>query len=216
MEKDEKRTMADAGECAGVSEAESGERLAPLSRRRSKLSAEEAALLRKAFPRIFDEHYDLVTNHLRRWRLADHDVEELLQETFLALHGYILEHGFPDSIPAMLRSLADGRYWNFDRARERSLLDTGLPSSGSEKPRSGFDIDRALDLHRLVRAVLPKLSPEHRDVVDKVILNGLTYGAAAEELGIPEDTLKSRLRAAKDVLLGLLDPLLPASQRGPR
>jgi RNA polymerase sigma-70 factor (ECF subfamily) len=60
------------------------------------------------------------------------------------------------------------------------------------------------------------LSPDHLDVIEKIVINGLSYRDAAEVLKIPEGTLRSRLMAAKRVLVELASPLLPASQRGPR
>jgi RNA polymerase sigma-70 factor (ECF subfamily) len=203
-------------ERAGLAEAERAETIAQLYLRKSKLSPEEAPLLREAFKDIFDEHFDLVWERVRRRVKDGQDAEELLQEAFLTLHSHILEHGFPDSIPGLLTKITDGKVSNYQRARMFALLDFGLPSSSSEVPRSGLDIDRVLDLQRLVRTILTQLSPEHQDVIEKVYLNGLSYDEAAEALGIPGGTLRSRLNAAKDALFALAEPLLPESQRGPR
>jgi RNA polymerase sigma-70 factor, ECF subfamily len=63
---------------------------------------------------------------------------------------------------------------------------------------------------------LPQLSPEHREVIEKVILQGLSYRDAAEALNIPDGTLRTRLIAAKRVLADLVKARLPPSQRGCR
>jgi hypothetical protein len=86
------------GKRAQISEAERREQLTPLVLRRSKLSASEALLLRKVFPEILALHQDQVWNRLRKRGLLDQEVEDLVQETFFALHNHILEHGFPDSL----------------------------------------------------------------------------------------------------------------------
>ena len=95
-------------------------------------------------------------------------------------------------------------------------MSLGLPSSRSEKPPSGADIDRVLDLRGLAEQIVPQLSQEHREVIEKLVLHGLSYREAADVLNIPEGTLRSRLIAAKRALVVLAEPLLPASQRGPR
>ena len=99
------------------------------------------------------------------------------------------------------------------RAQKRSPFSIGLPSSGSEKPRSQPDVERALDFQEVARRIFSHLSPEHQEVIDKVVLKGLTHSDAAAVLGMPEGTLKSRLIAAKRALLATAEPLLPASQR---
>jgi RNA polymerase sigma-70 factor (ECF subfamily) len=212
---DESRGARDAGKRAGISEAERQERLTQLVLRRSKLSPDEAALLHEVFPAIVDAHHDLVRNLLRKRGLDSHEEDDLFQEVFVTLHNDLLEHGFADSLPAKLKALTWGKILNYERAQKRAPFSIGLPSSGSEKPRSQLDVERALHFQEVARRIFPQLSPEHREVIDKVILKGLTHTEAAALLGIPEGTLKSRLIAAKRALLELVEPLLPPSQRGP-
>jgi len=160
-------------------------------------------------------HHDQVWNLLRRHGLDSHEAEDLLQEVFLTLHRDLLEEGFVADIRGRLRSLSKGLVLNHLRARRRSPLSIGLPSSRSEKPRSQADVERALHFQQLAQRILSQLSPEHQEVIAKVVMRGLSHTDAAAELGIPEGTLKSRLLAAKRALLVLAEPLLPPSQRGP-
>ncbi|MCC6558659.1 MAG: sigma-70 family RNA polymerase sigma factor [Polyangiaceae bacterium] len=211
----ERREESDASEPAGMSEAERQERLARLVLCRSRLSPDQAALLRDVFPEIVAAHHDLVWDLLRKRGLDGHDAEDLFQEVFLALHEGILENGFVDDVPRMLRRLIKGKVSNHVRARRRSPVSIGLPSSRSEKPRSQADVERALHFAQLAERIFSQLSPEHQEVADLVMLKRLTHADAAAVLGIPEGTLKSRLIAAKRALLAAAEPLLPASQRGP-
>ena len=71
---------ADPGQRAGTPEAERQTKLTQLARRRSKLSTEEAALLRELFHDIFDEHHEQVWNHVRRRVPSDDDAEEIVQD----------------------------------------------------------------------------------------------------------------------------------------
>jgi RNA polymerase sigma-70 factor, ECF subfamily len=142
------------------------------------------------------------------------EAEDLLQEVFLTLHRYLLEEGFVADLPGRLRSLTKGLVLNHMRARRRSPLSIGLPSSRSEKPRSQADVERALHFQQVAQRLFSQLSPEHQEVIDKVILKGLPLAEAAAVLEMPEGTLKSRLMAAKRALLAAAEPLLPASQRG--
>ena len=181
---------------AGTSEAERRERLSRLVLRRSKLSPDEAALLREVFPEIVAAHYDQVLNFLRSRGLDSHEAEDLLQEVFLTLHSYLLEKGFVDNLPAMLHSFTKGQFLNHVRARRRSPLSIGLPSSRSEKPRSQADVERALHFQQVAQRIFSQLSPEHQEVIDKVIRKGIALAEAAAVLEMPEGTLKSRFMAA--------------------
>jgi RNA polymerase sigma-70 factor, ECF subfamily len=212
---DKSQGTREIDEHAGISEEERHERLTQLVLRRSKLSPDEAALLRKVFPTIIDAHHDQVKNLLRRRVLDDHEAEDLLQEVFLTLHTQLLENGFVDSLPAMLHTITEGKLLNYLRAQQRVPFSIGLPSSSSERPRSQLDVLQALHFQEVARRIFPQLSPEHREVLDKVVLKGHTHTEAAAMLGIAEGTLKSRLIAAKRALLALVEPLLPPSQRGP-
>ena len=212
MKQNDRKSPRNPAKRAKTPDPDHQKKLVRLLTCRSKLNAEDAALLRDVFPDIFDAHYDHVWNRLRKRGLDSQDAEDLLQEAFLTLHSHILDHGFPDSIRRMLLKITKGKLLNHVRAGRRTPLSLGLPSSRSEKPRSA-DLDRVLDLRELALRILPQLSPQHLDVIDKVVMNGLSYGEAADVLGISENTLKTRLLAAKRALLALAEPFLPPSQR---
>jgi RNA polymerase sigma factor (sigma-70 family) len=210
---DERREVDDAGKRAPSPEAARQERLAQLVLCRTKLSASEALLLNEVFPTIVASHYDRVWNWLRKRGLPSHEAEDLLQEAFLDLHGYILEHGFPDNLPGLLRKITMQKFLDYLRARRRAPVSVALPSSGSEKPRSDGNVERLLARRELTHRLLEQLSPEHRSVIETVLLNGLTHGDAAAVLGLPEGTVKSRLLAARRELWALVERMLPPSQR---
>jgi DNA-directed RNA polymerase specialized sigma24 family protein len=212
---DERRAADNDGKRAQIPEAERRERLTLLVLYRTKLSASEALLLREVFPEILASHHDQVWDWLRKRGLSGHEAEDLLLEAFFALHNHILEHGFPDNLPGMLRMLTEGKLLNHLRATRRAPVSLGLPSSSSEKLTSELDVERALGLQELAWYLVDQLSLEHQGVIDKVVLNGLSFRDAAAVLDLPEGTVKSRLIAAKGELLALAERLLPPSQRGP-
>lgn len=201
---------------SGTGQGDQLEKIARLVQRRSKLTEEEVALLHWMFPEILAAHGDTVRGKLRRRGLSDAEAEEIFQEAFLGLFAYIVGQGFPDDVEAWLRSCAWRRFLNVVRDRRRSRESPGLPSSGSEKPPSAPDIDRVLDLHDVAQHLFTLLPPEQYDVIEAVVLSGLTHREAAEVLDVPEGTVKSRLVLAKAALLAHAEPLLPPSQRGAR
>ncbi len=199
-----------------ASDEEHREKLQGIVPCRGKLSPEDAALLRKVFRGIFNAHWKAVWNYLRSWRLPCEDVEDLLQETFVSFHERVLNVGFVDNVDAFLLCVAERKVINYLRGERRAPISFRAPSSSSEVPLSGLDIDRALDAHGVVRQIMTKLSAEHREVIEVLVMNGLSYRDAAEVLNIPEGTLRSRFMAAKRALAEHANKILPPSQRGPR
>lgn len=214
MTQNESSEITDAGQLAGISEAELQERVTQLLQRRSKLTAEEAVLLRKVvFPKIVKDHSKKVSKFLKSWKLERSVKDDLYQETFLTLHTYILERGFPDNILGMLYSMAEGKVSNYKQVKDREPFSIRLLSSRSEPRRSAPDIDRAMDIRELTLRFLPQLSLKHQEVLDKIIVKGFTYIEAAAALGISERRVNTRLAGAKQALYKLAAPFFPASQR---
>jgi RNA polymerase sigma factor (sigma-70 family) len=212
VNKDDQQQPGDNDPPLGTSEAELDEEFAQLTRKRSKLTAKEAALLRKRFRVIRAAHHKHVWDQLRRRRLPRHDAEELYQEVFLGLYNYIVERGFPDNIRGILTSFVRGKVSNYGQAKKCLPPFEEIPSSGSEK-RSAPDLERAMDVRELAQYVLPRLSPEHQEVVDKVFLKEIPHGEAAAQLGLTEGQLKARVVAARRTMFALAKKIVPPSQR---
>lgn len=66
--------------------------------------------------------------------------------------------------------------------------------------------DRLIRLQQigLLRELLPKLSPDHREMINMRYYEDLSYEEMAERLGLPLGTVKARLHRAKDALHKLL------------
>lgn len=92
--------------------------------------------------------------------------------------------------------------------RYRSVLNkVPLPSPQRDH---AVDVDDAIDgsmRDRQVRAVFAQLSKRDQDVITLCLLEELTTAQAAEALGVPEGTVKSRLSRARARLTELASPL---------
>jgi len=76
-------------------------------------------------------------------------------------------------------------------------------------PGPGPQPDREHEAQQVLRAA-SLLSPEHRQVLMLVGVEGLSYREAAAELGIPVGTIMSRLARARDQLRAQLEGGAPA------
>ena len=215
MKQDQTQHPANTDLSAGASEAERQEKIAQLYKCGSKLSAENAALLRVVYGDIMDAHHELVAERIRRRCFSRQAAEELYQDVFLALHHDILENGLREDVPRVLRWITRGKLLNYGHAQERISSIEGLPSSRSEVPPTAPDLDRAMDLRELSQRLLPEFPPDRQKIAQKGFFNDLSHSEAAEELGLTLGQLKARVVAARRVLLALAQPLVPPNQRGP-
>ena len=93
--------------------------------------------------------------------------------------------------------LIDG--WRAEAARPRLA-----PIGETDVPLGVDEVDRALEAWQMAEA-LRRLSPEHRTVIVETYYGARSVASTAARLGIPEGTVKSRVRLALGKLETLLD-----------
>ncbi|GAA5193330.1 hypothetical protein GCM10023322_55080 [Rugosimonospora acidiphila] len=154
--------------------------------------------------RLVEENYDLLYRlharplfrYLLRLTLGDHrEAEDYLQETFLRAWRWLQEHTVdpqmtrPWLYTVARRIVIDGV--RAKQARPTEVIATDL----SRLAQSDTDIDRLVQVHAL-RSALMSLSPEHRAALIEIFYHERTAKEAAEILGVPEGTVKSRAHYA--------------------
>jgi RNA polymerase sigma-70 factor (ECF subfamily) len=178
-------------------------------------SASDAELLRQvaagdeaALRELFDRHAAWLMLRLRR-RAADEDlVADALQDTFVAVWRSARRYRGDGDVGAWMWGIAIRQL--ISRLRKRKApapVPDSLLSSSSPTVRSAEDELLLAVEHGDVGAALRTLSPELRQVLRVTVVDGLSTREAAHLLGIPQGTVKSRLRTAKAQLRGQLVPL---------
>lgn len=210
MKTDETEAETPAG--AGRRDASIDEKIAWLDTCRTALDARGLAVLDEVFGPFMRRHYGKVRRRALRWGVLEDDAPDLAQDIFFAFHGRVREHGVKRTLLTTLNIVTRGRLLRNARDRRRAPPSVCIPSSESALPESSVDVARAIDL-RTARSFVHELSEPHQAVVKKVILEDKTVAVAAWELGLPEGTVWSRLRAAVGLLRERTGPWLPQSQR---
>ncbi|ALI25330.1 RNA polymerase sigma-70 factor, ECF subfamily [Mycolicibacterium fortuitum] len=167
----------------------------------------EAAMMRM----LYDEHAAALWRYALRLTGDRARAEDVVQETLLRAwrhkpDGLLASAHPPDAAPDTERS---ARAWLFTVARNmiiderrsaRFRNETGVPDPEqvSDHGRSAAapdQVDTALD-RILLSTALSQLSDEHRAVVRRAYYQGWSTGQIADDLQIPEGTVKSRLHYA--------------------
>jgi RNA polymerase sigma-70 factor, ECF subfamily len=166
---------------------------------------DDAALLasiragdRAAFEAFYRRHAAWLTVRLG-YRCADGSVvDDVVQETFLAVWRGTARYREPGEVPGWLwrigfRRLVDAMRGRSARDRLRGLLARHrAPAEPSAEERVLLDVH-----HGDVGGALARLSPELRAVVQATVIDGLTTAEAAALLGIPAGTVKTRAMRAR-------------------
>jgi RNA polymerase sigma-70 factor, ECF subfamily len=148
---------------------------------------------RAALRDLYDRHAPWLRARLRR-RCGDEDlVEEVLQDTFLAVWRKPEAYRGVGDVPAWLWGIGIRRLLAAVRPRRslpmRLLLQPPAPSA-EDVVLLGVE-------HGDLAAAVNGLSPELRAVVRAVALDGLTSREAARLLGVPPGTVRTRMARAR-------------------
>ena len=163
---------------------------------------DEVALVQQ----LHDEHAEAL------WffclRLVGNDrtrAEDVVQETLLRAwrHRDVLESP-PSRLRAWLYTVA--RNIVTDEWRHRQVLSETPVADVPESRAPGDDNDELL-LSWVVAEALTRLSPDHRAVLLECYYRGRPVAEAAERLGVPEGTVKSRTHYALRALKLALDEM---------
>ncbi|MER5444415.1 sigma-70 family RNA polymerase sigma factor [Streptomyces sp. NPDC002764] len=165
------------------------------------------------FAALYDRHAHAVHRYAAR-RLGPEAAEDLMADTFVTAfqrrHTYDLTRA---DAPPWLFGIATnlvGRHRRAEARHYKALARLPEPVE-HEEPVADRAVARAgaTGVRRELAAALNGLSARHRDVVLLVAWAGLDYEEAAEALGVPVGTIRSRLHRARSRLreaLGGTDP----------
>lgn len=125
--------------------------------------------------------------------VGDHGLaEDCVQETFV--RAWRARDSFRPRLGSERTWLfAIGRYVVIDALRARSRRPQVVPADGLPdvaEPGAGW---RQVEDRLALLSALARLSPEHRQVVAAVHLDGATYAEVADATGVPVPTLRTRM-----------------------
>ncbi|MDX2601077.1 RNA polymerase sigma factor [Streptomyces caniscabiei] len=167
---------------------------------------------REAFAELYDAYARAVYNHAHRLTGDWSTAEEVMADTFLDAWR-TRERLEPDggSLKPWLLGMATNKARNATRGLGRRLA--FLARRPAPPPVTDFADEtagRLDDARRLdaVRQVYGRLRRAEREVLALCVWSGLDYGQAAEALGVPVGTVRSRLSRARARLGRLTDERL--------
>lgn len=174
--------------------------------------AEERALLKaiaagdaKALERLFARAQTRVFRYLMRVVKNQAVAEELLNEVFLSVWQNAARYEGRSEPMTWMLSIAHNKAISTLRKRTEVL---GVVDEASRNLAAEDDTPDVAALKQdksaKIRACMEELSADHRAIIDLVYYQEQSVGEAAEILGIPENTVKTRMFYARKKLSELL------------
>ena len=154
------------------------------------------------FERLFAQTHRFVWRSLRYLGVPAAEVEDAAQEVFMIAYRRLPEYEERGLVQGWLYGIARGVARNRGRARQRRLRrHASLAADSHTEPTaetgvSEESVDRAR-ASRLIQQFLDSLKPKLRDVFVLVELEQTRAPEVAQQLGIPLNTVYSRLRLAR-------------------
>ena len=138
---------------------------------------------------IAKTYYDCVYRFCAR-RIGPDSAADAAQETFLTAQRVLCKYRGEAPLKTWLLGIAHNECRRLARKRKLDPAPLELKQDPSISPESSW-----VDRQALTQA-MSKLTPEHREAVILIELDGLSYDEASAVLGIPAGTVKSRLHYA--------------------
>lgn len=139
---------------------------------------------------IAKQHYALVYRFCAR-RVGVDAAQDAAQETFLTAQRVLRKFRGDSTLRTWLLGIAHNECRRVSRNRRLEAPCIELIEVPDDAPFEQMIVDR-----QALGEALNKLSPEHREVVLLHEVEGLSYDEAAEIIGVPAGTVKSRLHHA--------------------
>ena len=141
----------------------------------------------------FRRHHAQIYRYLRR-RTGDPDrAEDLAQEVFADAAAALARGDWePESMTAWLYTIAQRRFADEARRRQRSIHGVPLTDAVDELPARGY----TPDLARALREAIARLAPAQRQVVSLKLLRGSSFCEIANAIEVSEPAAKMRFKRA--------------------
>lgn len=149
---------------------------------------------------LFGRHSARVFRFILRIVNSEAIAEELTNEVFLEAWRHAGGYEGRSEVATWLLSIARNKAISLLRKRSDAALDEGV-AEAIEDDADTPEIDLAKrGKAEIMRDCIARLSPAHREIIDLVYYHERSVAEASELLGIPENTVKTRMFHARKQL----------------
>jgi RNA polymerase sigma-70 factor (ECF subfamily) len=158
----------------------------------------------EAFEEIFKTYFHFVDNVALRMLNNRQDAEEVTQEVFLNIHRQLKNFRFEASLKTWIYRITLNCAINYSKKRARQhppAVEYNDALAGGP-PEIHQTADREYH-EKVIAALLNALEPSQRSCIILRSIEGLSYQDIARTLQIPINTVRSRIKRARETMLAM-------------
>jgi RNA polymerase sigma-70 factor (ECF subfamily) len=157
-----------------------------------------------AMSALYARHHVRLYRYLVRLTRNEAVAEELMNEVFLESWRKAASYEGRSSVSTWLISIGHNRAISVLRKRSEEALDDNMAVSIADEDDTPEVALQKSGKAAVMRACMDELSADHREIIDLVYYHDKSVAEAAEILGIPENTVKTRMFYARKKLAELM------------
>lgn len=157
-----------------------------------------------AMSALYARHHVRLYRYLVRLTRNEAVAEELMNEVFLESWRKAASYEGRSSVSTWLISIGHNRAISVLRKRSEEALDDNMAASIADEDDTPEVALQKSGKAAVMRACMDELSADHREIIDLVYYHDKSVAEAAEILGIPENTVKTRMFYARKKLAELM------------
>jgi RNA polymerase sigma-70 factor (ECF subfamily) len=152
-----------------------------------------------SFDQVYDSHFDFVWRYVRNRGVPQASVDDVVQEVFIVVHRKLATFEGRSSLRTWLAMIA--RRVARDHVRKKGNAPVGEPIAEDEASRlkGPAELLEQKAAAELLDALLTTMTEIQRDVFILHEIEQMTGAEIAEALGVNENTIHTRLRAARRI-----------------
>jgi len=159
---------------------------------------------RAAMRTLFNRHRVRVFRFALRLVDDAASAEDIVSEAFIEVWRQAHRFEGRSSVSTWIMSMARFKALSTRRRRAEIELDEKVVETVADRGSTPEEILLETDRHDQLRACLSQLSSDHREIVDLVYYHDKTIEEVAEIVGVPKNTVKTRMFYARKRLARLL------------
>ncbi|HZX49461.1 MAG TPA: sigma-70 family RNA polymerase sigma factor [Nitrospirota bacterium] len=157
-----------------------------------------------AFEMIYREYIDFVSNVAYRVVNSREDAEEVTQEVFLNIYRQLKHFRFESSLKTWIYRITVNTAINYSKKTSKHQNEVAGYIEVSDRVNTSEGAPDAISeeiSEEIITALLDAITPDQRACIVLRSIEGLSYQEIAETLKIPVNTVRSRIKRARETML---------------
>jgi len=146
--------------------------------------------------RIHNEFHSALNNYIAKRVNNKDDVQDLLQEVFIKIHGSLPAVNKKETLKSWLFTLTKNTIIDYYRKNSRKTtvtdLDVGKIQNGEEK-----EVDHTKELENCIHHFIDRLPDEYRDIILDSEIKGIKQKDLAEKYNLAYPSVRSRVQRGR-------------------